>query len=117
MPLRVQLLMGEVASHPLSVHRVLRSLGSEWPSSSYDILERNCHHWCAAAIAELRLESANIPRWLDRTGSVLRVLTGAGSHDAALEAASECGGGKRDSGSSYDGPPENEPLLPSTRSE
>ena len=43
---------------------LLRSLAPAWPSSDYDLLDRNCHHWseCAAETAPRPTTNMMMPR-------------------------------------------------------
>jgi len=75
MPLRARLPLGCSPFDSRQGHRLLREMRTDWPSQAYDLLENNCHHFTAAA-ADV-LEVCAVPRWVNRTGEILRIISGA----------------------------------------
>uniref|UniRef100_A0A061QLQ2 Pppde thiol peptidase family isoform 1 n=1 Tax=Tetraselmis sp. GSL018 TaxID=582737 RepID=A0A061QLQ2_9CHLO len=60
------------------VNRLLRQMRDEWQGDSYDLLSRNCCHFCEEFCKRLGLEP--LPRWLNR------FATGADSAINAVQA-------------------------------
>ncbi|KAH7557684.1 hypothetical protein JRO89_XS11G0201100 [Xanthoceras sorbifolium] len=58
------------------VNQILRELSREWPGSSYDLLSRNCNHFCDELCE--RLGVPKLPGWVNRF---------ANAGDAAMEVA------------------------------
>lgn len=58
------------------VNQILRELSREWPGSSYDLLSRNCNHFCDQFCEMLNV--SKLPGWVNRF---------ANAGDAALEVA------------------------------
>ena len=67
---------------------LLRSLAPAWPSSDYDLLDRNCHHWSECAAEALGVCEA-LPRWVDRTAHCLGHLRGVPDSDAGGRGSSK----------------------------
>ena len=65
----------------------LLSMLPEWPCASYDLLERNCHHWSAAAARALGVNAP--PRWVNRAAAWMRFLRGAPAGSASDRDGSE----------------------------
>ncbi|MCO5578739.1 hypothetical protein L7F22_032584 [Adiantum nelumboides] len=58
------------------VKQILLELGREWPGYSYDLLSRNCNHFCDALCERLGVQK--FPAWVNRF---------ANAGDAAVDAA------------------------------
>ncbi|KAF8727936.1 hypothetical protein HU200_018504 [Digitaria exilis] len=43
---RERIVLGETECSIATVNRILRELSREWPGHSYDLLSRNCNHFC-----------------------------------------------------------------------
>jgi hypothetical protein len=43
---RERIVLGETECSVAQVNRILRELSREWPGHSYDLLSRNCNHFC-----------------------------------------------------------------------
>lgn len=43
---REKIVLGETECSILKVNQILRELSREWPGSSYDLLSKNCNHFC-----------------------------------------------------------------------
>ena len=90
--LRERRLVGRAPVTAAAAHEALRTLALSWAAADYHALESNCHHWCAAAAAELGL---GIPRWIHGLVRLLRLCTdgGAPHRDLPTLAVSEplCG--------------------------
>lgn len=43
---RERIVLGETECGIAAVNRILRELSREWPGHSYDLLSRNCNHFC-----------------------------------------------------------------------
>ena len=75
LPLRARLPLGVSKRELHDSHQALRALATlEWTMDDYEITEHNCHHWVAAACAELGLEPP--PRWLNRAANILGFFAG-----------------------------------------
>lgn len=73
---RESIVLGETNCSVSIVNQILRELSREWPGSSYDLLSRNCNHFCDA-FCEL-LDVPKLPGWVNRF---------ANAGDAAMEVA------------------------------
>eukprot|EP00268_Persea_americana_P014881 TRINITY_DN1670_c0_g1_i2.p1 TRINITY_DN1670_c0_g1~~TRINITY_DN1670_c0_g1_i2.p1 ORF type:complete len:245 (+),score=32.24 TRINITY_DN1670_c0_g1_i2:238-972(+) len=73
---RESIVLGETNFTNYKVNKILRELGREWPGSSYDLLSKNCNHFCDA-FSE-RLGVPKLPAWVNRF---------ANAGDAAMEIA------------------------------
>lgn len=81
LPLRDRMLLGRSRMGLQDALLLLRSLAPAWPSSDYDLLDRNCHHWSECAAEALGVCEA-LPRWVDRTAHCLGHLRGVPDSDA-----------------------------------
>lgn len=61
---RESLCLGHTSLSPLKVKEILMKLSLEWQGSSYDLLSRNCNHFCNDFCT--RLEVQKIPGWVNR---------------------------------------------------
>ncbi|XP_044469016.1 deubiquitinase DESI2-like [Mangifera indica] len=70
------LLLGRTNYSISKVNQILRELSRDWPGSSYDLLSRNCNHFCDEFCE--RLGVPKLPGWVNRF---------ANAGDAAMEVA------------------------------
>ncbi|XP_022968433.1 deSI-like protein At4g17486 [Cucurbita maxima] len=68
--------LGKTNCSIFKVNQILRELSREWPGSSYDLLSRNCNHFCDQFCEMLSV--SKLPGWVNRF---------ANAGDAALEVA------------------------------
>nr|XP_019711055.1 uncharacterized protein LOC105059531 [Elaeis guineensis] len=73
---RESIVLGMTNSSIFTVNQILRELSRAWPGRSYDLLSRNCNHFCDA-FCEL-LGVPKLPGWVNRF---------ANAGDAAMEVA------------------------------
>lgn len=73
---RERIILGETNCSILKVKQILRDLSREWPGDSYDLLSKNCNHFCNEFCE--RLDVAKPPAWVNRF---------ANAGDAAVEVA------------------------------
>nr|XP_029123398.1 uncharacterized protein LOC105054964 [Elaeis guineensis] len=73
---RESIVLGKTNCSVFMVNQILRELSRAWPGSSYDLLSRNCNHFCDA-FCEL-LGVPKLPGWVNRF---------ANAGDAAMEVA------------------------------
>eukprot|EP01024_Parvocaulis_polyphysoides_P007473 TRINITY_DN12225_c0_g1_i2.p2 TRINITY_DN12225_c0_g1~~TRINITY_DN12225_c0_g1_i2.p2 ORF type:complete len:234 (-),score=14.94 TRINITY_DN12225_c0_g1_i2:220-822(-) len=57
--------LGNTNLTPQEVQILLRRLGVTWPGNSYDLLTRNCCHFCQDFVGQLGLEH-KFPHWVNR---------------------------------------------------
>ena len=88
LPLRCTLPLGRSLYTTSQSHKLLRSLGSQWQAHAYDLVEQNCHHWCIEASAALGVTP--LPRWVTRSGDLMRFCSGIPSQP--IEASGGRGG-------------------------
>ncbi|CAM8993426.1 unnamed protein product [Rhodiola kirilowii] len=70
------IVLGKTDFSIFKVNQILRELSREWPGHSYDLLARNCNHFCDEFCE--RLGVPKLPGWVNRF---------ANAGDAALEVA------------------------------
>jgi hypothetical protein len=58
------IILGKTNCLKPKVAQILRELSREWPGESYDLLSRNCNHFCDELCA--RLGVPRIPGWVNR---------------------------------------------------
>eukprot|EP00967_Tisochrysis_lutea_P029525 scaffold34531_cov31-Tisochrysis_lutea.AAC.2 len=76
LPLRCRLLLGTSGRSAVACRETLRVLARlEWPFSSYNLVDHNCHHWSAAAARALGVTAT--PAWLNRAARLLGFISGA----------------------------------------
>ncbi|OAY72203.1 uncharacterized protein LOC109713659 [Ananas comosus] len=71
------IVLGETDCSILKVNQILRELGREWPGNSYDLLSKNCNHFCDAFCE--RLGVPKLPGWVNRfanAGDTAMVVAG-----------------------------------------
>jgi hypothetical protein len=99
LPLRDRMLLGRSDMGLQDAVMLLRSLAPAWPSSDYDLLDRNCHHWSECAAEALGVCEA-LPRWVDRTAHCLGHLRGVPDSDTGGRGSSKVAPAVRDRGDS-----------------
>ncbi|XP_026379955.1 uncharacterized protein LOC113274786 [Papaver somniferum] len=70
------IVLGTTTASIYKVNQILRELSREWPGESYDLLSKNCNHFCDEFCE--RLDVPKIPAWVNRF---------ANAGDAAMEVA------------------------------
>ncbi|KAL5718649.1 hypothetical protein ACHQM5_011529 [Ranunculus cassubicifolius] len=73
---RERMVLGKTNCSIFKVNQILRELSREWPGNSYDLLSRNCNHFCDELCE--RLGVPKLPGWVNRF---------ANAGDAAMEVA------------------------------
>ncbi|XP_010276907.1 PREDICTED: desumoylating isopeptidase 2-like [Nelumbo nucifera] len=73
---REHIVLGKTNFPIFKVNQILRELSREWPGSSYDLLSKNCNHFCDEFCE--RLGVPKLPAWVNRF---------ANAGDAAMEVA------------------------------
>ncbi|XP_057546615.1 uncharacterized protein LOC130825416 [Amaranthus tricolor] len=73
---REKIVLGQTNLSIFKVNQILRELSREWPGISYDLLSRNCNHFCDELCE--RLDVPKLPGWVNRF---------AHAGDAAVEIA------------------------------
>ncbi|KAJ3682047.1 hypothetical protein LUZ60_014620 [Juncus effusus] len=61
---REKIVLGETDRSIATVNQIIRQLSREWPGSSYDLLAKNCNHFCDEFCD--RLGVPKIPGWVNR---------------------------------------------------
>jgi len=70
------IVLGKTNCSILKVNQILRELSREWPGNSYDLLAKNCNHFCDEFCDKLGVQK--LPGWVNRF---------ANAGDAAMEVA------------------------------
>ncbi|BAU02268.1 deSI-like protein At4g17486 [Vigna umbellata] len=73
---RESIVLGKTNFSIFKVNQILRELSREWPGSSYDLLAKNCNHFCDEFCE--RLDVPKLPGWVNRF---------ANAGDTAMEVA------------------------------
>ncbi|GAV76301.1 DUF862 domain-containing protein [Cephalotus follicularis] len=73
---RESIVLGSTNCSIFNVNQILRALSREWPGSSYDLLSKNCNHFCDELCEKLGVPK--LPGWVNRF---------ANAGDAAMEVA------------------------------
>ncbi|OMO68388.1 hypothetical protein CCACVL1_19981 [Corchorus capsularis] len=73
---RESIILGKTNFSKSKVNQILRELSREWPGTSYDLLSKNCNHFCDEFCE--RLGVPKLPGWVNRF---------ANAGDAAVEIA------------------------------
>lgn len=71
------IILGETNCSILKVNQILRELRREWPGDAYDLLSKNCNHFCNAFCE--RLGVPKVPGWVNRfanAGDAAMVVAG-----------------------------------------
>ncbi|ONK55936.1 uncharacterized protein A4U43_C10F2470 [Asparagus officinalis] len=74
---RESIVLGETNCSILKVNQILRELSREWPGHSYDLLAKNCNHFCDVFCE--RLGVPKLPAWINRfanAGDTAMVVAG-----------------------------------------
>ncbi|URE34869.1 hypothetical protein MUK42_18013 [Musa troglodytarum] len=61
---REHIILGETNCSILKVNQILRELSQAWPGHSYDLLSKNCNHFCDAFCERLGVQK--LPGWVNR---------------------------------------------------
>ncbi|CAL9038108.1 unnamed protein product [Musa banksii] len=61
---REHIILGETNCSILKVNQILRELSQAWPGHSYDLLAKNCNHFCDAFCERLGVQK--LPGWVNR---------------------------------------------------
>ncbi|KAL9255355.1 DeSI-like protein [Drosera capensis] len=61
---REKLVLGKTNLTIFKVNQILRELSREWPGSSYDLLSKNCNHFCDEFCDKLGVPK--LPGWVNR---------------------------------------------------
>lgn len=73
---RESIVLGETSFTNYKVNQILRELSREWLGTSYDLLSKNCNHFCDELCEKLGVPK--LPAWINRF---------ANAGDAAMEVA------------------------------
>ncbi|XP_015870151.2 uncharacterized protein LOC107407385 [Ziziphus jujuba] len=73
---RESIILGQTSFSISKVNQILRELSREWPGNSYDLLSKNCNHFCDEFCEMLNVPK--LPGWVNRF---------AHAGDAAMEVA------------------------------
>uniref|UniRef100_A0A6N2LGZ3 PPPDE domain-containing protein n=1 Tax=Salix viminalis TaxID=40686 RepID=A0A6N2LGZ3_SALVM len=73
---RERIVLGKTSFSISKVNQILRELSREWPGNAYDLLAKNCNHFCDEFC--VRLGVSKLPGWVNRF---------ANAGDAAMEVA------------------------------
>ncbi|KAL9355149.1 hypothetical protein Peur_053119 [Populus x canadensis] len=73
---REKIVLGKTSCSIFKVNQILRELSREWPGDAYDLLAKNCNHFCDEFCE--RLGVPKLPGWVNRF---------ANAGDAAMEVA------------------------------
>ncbi|KAI3773467.1 hypothetical protein L1987_47997 [Smallanthus sonchifolius] len=65
---RKQILIGWTALNPAEVRRVMDELAHDYKGTSYNLITRNCNHFCNDVC--LRLTGNSIPSWINRLARI-----------------------------------------------
>eukprot|EP01018_Ginkgo_biloba_P027482 Gb_14693 [translate_table: standard] len=61
---RESIALGHTTLSPSKVNELLAELKTEWPGDSYDLLSKNCNHFCDAFCEKLGVQK--LPAWVNR---------------------------------------------------
>ncbi|KAH9603497.1 hypothetical protein KSS87_010013 [Heliosperma pusillum] len=61
---REKIVLGQTNQSIFKVNQILRELSREWPGVSYDLLSRNCNHFCDELCEKLGVPK--LPGWVNR---------------------------------------------------
>ncbi|XVF12542.1 hypothetical protein REPUB_Repub08aG0127500 [Reevesia pubescens] len=61
---RESMVLGRTNFSIFKVNQILRELSREWPGSSYDLLSKNCNHFCDEFCERLGVQK--LPGWVNR---------------------------------------------------
>ncbi|WVZ14031.1 hypothetical protein V8G54_011597 [Vigna mungo] len=60
---RESIVLGKTNFSIFKVNQILRELSREWPGSSYDLLAKNCNHFCDEFCERLDVPKLPVERW------------------------------------------------------
>ncbi|XP_042037723.1 deSI-like protein At4g17486 isoform X1 [Salvia splendens] len=60
--------LGQTTNSVYKINQILRELSREWPGESYDLLAKNCNHFCDEFCE--RLGVSKLPGWVNRFANV-----------------------------------------------
>ncbi|KAL7108350.1 hypothetical protein ACP275_06G107100 [Erythranthe tilingii] len=65
---RESIKLGQTSFSIFKVNQILRELSREWPGHSYDLLSKNCNHFCDEFCE--RLGVPKLPGWVNRFANI-----------------------------------------------
>jgi len=65
--------MGTIAHSEEAVRKVVREMELPWPRASYNVLNKNCHHFCSELCTRLGLGA--VPAWVTRLPETGKAMT------------------------------------------
>ncbi|XP_022865618.1 uncharacterized protein LOC111385461 [Olea europaea var. sylvestris] len=65
---RERIVLGRTNCSATKVSQILKELSQEWPGSKYDLLAKNCNHFCNELLQ--RLGVPKLPSWVNRFADV-----------------------------------------------
>ncbi|OEL34594.1 DeSI-like protein [Dichanthelium oligosanthes] len=87
---RESVLVGETCLSRGEVRALMAELAAEFPGDAYNLVSRNCNHFCDAACRRL-VRRARIPRWVNRLAKIGVVFTCViPGNGRAVRRAGEC---------------------------
>ena len=72
---RESVLVGTTELSRAEVRALMSDLAAEFPGDAYNLVSRNCNHFCDAACRRLVAGRARIPRWVNRLAKIGVVFT------------------------------------------
>ncbi|XP_066372288.1 deSI-like protein At4g17486 [Miscanthus floridulus] len=72
---RESVLVGTTELGRAEVRALMSDLAAEFPGDAYNLVSRNCNHFCDAACRRLVAGRARIPRWVNRLAKIGVVFT------------------------------------------
>ncbi|KAF8698019.1 hypothetical protein HU200_035526 [Digitaria exilis] len=72
---RESVLVGTTGLTRAEVRAIMAELAAEFPGDAYNLVSRNCNHFCDAACRRLVAGRARIPRWVNRLAKIGVVFT------------------------------------------
>uniref|UniRef100_A0A0D9WML3 PPPDE domain-containing protein n=1 Tax=Leersia perrieri TaxID=77586 RepID=A0A0D9WML3_9ORYZ len=96
---REAVMVGTTAMTRAEVRALMADLAADFPGDAYNLVSRNCNHFCDAACRRLVAGRARIPRWVNRLAKIGVVFTcvipGSGNAVRRPAGAGAGGGGIR----------------------
>nr|CAB3469624.1 unnamed protein product [Digitaria exilis] len=92
---RESVLVGTTGLTRAEVRAIMAELAAEFPGDAYNLVSRNCNHFCDAACRRLVAGRARIPRWVNRLAKIGVVFTCVipGNGRAVVRRSGECPAG------------------------
>lgn len=89
---RESVLVGATELSRAEVRALMSDLATEFPGDAYNLVSRNCNHFCDAACRRLVAGRARIPRWVNRLAKIGVVFTCVipGNGRAVVRRGGEC---------------------------